>query len=102
MPIPNIYLNTVSSGSTVITGTVSATDFANAGSIQDRLGGSISGFTVLSFSSLINYGDQPYIAPEEVKEEKTNVGLIVGVVIGSVAFVVIIIIVVYCVCKNKN
>lgn len=100
----DIYLSAVSSGSTVLNGFVSTSNAGNAGTVQTSLSNPLPGFTVLSFSSVINYGDNAYVPPaEETPAEKaaTNVGMIVGIVIGSVAFVVIVIVVTYCLCKKK-
>ena len=59
----DIYLTTVTSGSTVLRGAVSTANAQQADTIQGSLGSPVPGFSVLSYSSVINYGDQPYTAP---------------------------------------
>lgn len=77
----------------MIGGTASATSQGSATAMSSSLTGSVSGYSVVSFSSSVYYGDSK--VEEEVKENKPNVGLIVGVVLGSVALIAIIAVIVY-------
>jgi hypothetical protein len=55
------YLSFIKQGSTIVGGTLSATSLSSANSIQSVLDITIPGFTVLSTSSSIYYGNGPYI-----------------------------------------
>jgi hypothetical protein len=56
----------------------------------------------LSSSATVYYGDSVYTPPpEEAAPQPVNVGLIVGVVLGSVALIAIIAVVIYK-CKNPS
>lgn len=58
------YVDYVREGSTIVGGVISAQNQQAATSIQSGLGSSVSGFTVLSSSSTVNYADSPYTAPK--------------------------------------
>lgn len=47
----------------MIGGTISANNQQSATNIQSSLGSSVSGYTVLSSSTTVNYADSPYTAP---------------------------------------
>lgn len=89
------YINYINKGSTIIGGQVSASDANNAQSISNSLlDSSVPGFTG-SVSTQIYYGDDPFFNIPTKKQTVNKVGLIVGVTIGSVAFVVIVGVVIY-------
>jgi hypothetical protein len=86
------YINSITQGSTVVSGSVSTSGSSSAQQIQQSLSTGTTGYTVLSQSATVYYGDQ---AQPTEEAPKTNVGLIVGVTIGSVAAVAIIVFAVY-------
>lgn len=79
-------------------GAISASDYNDAVSIQNKLSSTVPGFTVLSYSSTIYEGSQ-------VKSNKDpsspNVGLIVGVTIGAVAVLALIAFIIVMVYRKK-
>lgn len=91
------YIIFVREGSTVIGGSISTSSQAQATSLQSNMGTTVPGYTVLSSSASVYYGDAQYTAPEEAKanNQTTNVGLIVGVVVGGVALIAIVSFLIY-------
>ena len=59
------YITYVREGSTVIGGSISTTSSSNANAVQSSLGSTLPGFTVLSSSASVYYGDSVYNAPPE-------------------------------------
>jgi hypothetical protein len=60
--INDTYITSVTEGSTVIAGTMSSTGQSNAVYIQSTLTNNINGYSVITSSSTVYYGDQPQYA----------------------------------------
>lgn len=54
------YINYVKEGSTIIGGSISTTGTTDATSISTTLNSGITGYSIISSSSTIYYGDYPY------------------------------------------
>lgn len=98
------YINYIKEGSTIIGGTVSTSGASSASSIASTMSGlgssSIAGFPILSSTSTIYYGDDVYVEKKKQETYNNKTGLIVGVTIGSVAFVIIVGVIIYVVVKR--
>lgn len=107
---PNdIYITSITEGSTVVSGTISASSASNAQSLQSSMAGLsnsniLTEFPILAASTVIYYGDNVYAEKKKEPQSSTynRTGLIVGVTIGSVAFVIIVGIIIYVLVKRHQ
>jgi len=92
--IDDVYITKVASGSVAVDGAVGSSGQSSANSIQTALTGAVPGYTILSSSATVYYGDSP--APTPVTEAaKPNVPLIVGLTVGLTCGAIIIAIIIY-------
>jgi len=102
--IKDNFIEKLYEGSTIVVGSLSTGSAAQAQSVQSSLGNTITGYSILSSSSSVMYNDQVYVPPTpEAAKDTTNVGLIVGLVVGLTALVVIVILLIWFFkCRNQD
>lgn len=103
--VSNIHVTELYEGSTVVAGSIDTSGQNQANSIQSQLGGFVSGFTILSSSSSVYYGNQVYSPSPQPNGQQPldgmppsnaqNYGLIVGVTVGVIVALVITALLIY-------
>ena len=92
-----ITFNSIVSGSTVVSGAATTSDPAAAtATLSTALSsGSLGTYTVTSSSVTV-------VGTESSEQSKSQMGLIIGLVVGLLALVAIVVVVVYCIYKKKQ